>query len=596
MTVSRFSLPHRLEIRNGILIAEGYGLRTAVERGHLLVEDGICENRRRRRFAKATARLKRLVVLGHTGFITLEALRWLKDVGAAFVQIDADGQVVVASGPAGLDDARLRRTQALAVTNGTGIKIARELVRRKLEGQLAVLTHLPDGPLGAGAIQRSLAGLDRAETQAQLQLLESAAAAAYWKAWESIPVRFVRRDEPRVPDHWRTVGTRGSRFGNGPRLAANPASAILNYLYAILEGEARIAALAIGLDPGMGVLHADQPARDSLALDLIEVVRPEVDAYVIELLQRQAFRASDFFETRQGVCRLLPPLARLLCGTAVQWAQRVAPVTEWVAQMLAATPSSQIRRLPTPLTQARRSAGRAEQRRQQPREPRPPRPTPVAACRVCGVILPSANRSYCDECRPTVKAEGLEAWKASGPAALSQLMREGRDPTHGGVAANRRAASLARRRQEAADWERINRRPDPAEFTQTILPSLQDVPLSRMVDVTGLTVRYCSLIRRGLRPAPEALGGLQIASSFGGESPWRQDLRIDGSVNDRDRKLAEVAHPKRYLPGRLARRGEPSFHPDEPFTRDDLTNALKTFRRGGHKGRRRKRRNRGSGV
>jgi hypothetical protein len=44
----------------------------------------------------------------------------------------------------------------------------------------------------------------------------------------------------------------------------NPANALLNYLYAILEAEARIAILSMGLDPGMGVLHADLKARDSL--------------------------------------------------------------------------------------------------------------------------------------------------------------------------------------------------------------------------------------------------------------------------------------------------------------------------------------------
>ncbi|MCH8255181.1 MAG: CRISPR-associated endonuclease Cas1, partial [Gemmatimonadetes bacterium] len=42
-------------------------------------------------------------------------------------------------------------------------------------------------------------------------------------------------------------------------------NAILNYLYTILEAEARIACRTMGLDPGLGVLHSDQPARDSLA-------------------------------------------------------------------------------------------------------------------------------------------------------------------------------------------------------------------------------------------------------------------------------------------------------------------------------------------
>jgi len=48
----------------------------------------------------------------------------------------------------------------------------------------------------------------------------------------------------------------------------------LNYLYALLEAEARLAAATLGLDPGLGVLHVDTQARDSLACDLMEAARP----------------------------------------------------------------------------------------------------------------------------------------------------------------------------------------------------------------------------------------------------------------------------------------------------------------------------------
>jgi hypothetical protein len=95
-----------------VLVLSGYGLRVAVERGLLAISDGIGRDRREGRLARATCGLKRLVVLGHSGTVSLEALRWLYDVGAAFVQIDADGEVLVAAAPPGLDDARLRRAQA----------------------------------------------------------------------------------------------------------------------------------------------------------------------------------------------------------------------------------------------------------------------------------------------------------------------------------------------------------------------------------------------------------------------------------------------------------------------------------------------------
>ena len=484
---------------NGVLVADGYGIKVAVERRHLVVEDGVCEERHREKLAKPTAGFKRFVVLGHSGFITLESLRWLKDVEAAFLQIDADGGIVAAWGPAGLDDARLRRAQAAAPGNGVGMKVARELVRRKLEGQLTLLARLPEGKASATALRDNLGSLERASTPAQLRLFESSAAAAYWKAWERFPIRFVRRDQPRVADHWKTFGSRGSPLANGPRQAANPGNAILNYLYAILEGEARIAALAMGLDPGMGVLHADQPARDSLALDLMEPVRPEVDSYVLELLQARVFLASDFFETRQGVCRIMSPLTHELAETATQWAQRVAPAAEWAAGMFAAAPGSRIRKIPTSLTQTRRSAGRDGIRRNPRKQPRPPKPMLAGVCHSCGVVLASSKRSYCDDCLDARKAEGLETFARAGSTSLSKLIAQGHDPAHGGEAGLKRAETVSRRRKEAQEWDLRHLRPDASEFARAIRPGLQAVSIQRIVKATGLSPRYCALIRRGLR-------------------------------------------------------------------------------------------------
>ena len=53
---------------------------------------------------------------------------------------------------------------------------------------------------------------------------------------------------------------------------------------------------------------------------------------------------------------------------------------------------------------------------------------------------------------------------------------------------------------QAAEWDREHPdRADPSEFACTILPGLQDVPLSALMKATGLSLRYCSLVRRGLR-------------------------------------------------------------------------------------------------
>jgi len=53
--------------RDGLVIASGYGLKIKVQRGHLVVHDGVGTRRQTRRFNRATSKLRRLVVLGHDG-------------------------------------------------------------------------------------------------------------------------------------------------------------------------------------------------------------------------------------------------------------------------------------------------------------------------------------------------------------------------------------------------------------------------------------------------------------------------------------------------------------------------------------------------
>jgi len=105
---------------------------------------------------------------------------------------------------------------------------------------------------------------------------------------------------------------------------------MLNYVYALLESESRLAAAALGLDPGIGLMHADTDARDSLACDLMEPIRPVVDAYVLDWLTREPIRREWFFEQRDGNCRLMAPFAIRLAETAPTWGRAVAPIAEWV--------------------------------------------------------------------------------------------------------------------------------------------------------------------------------------------------------------------------------------------------------------------------
>jgi CRISPR-associated endonuclease Cas1 len=347
-----------------------------------------------------------LVVIGHTGSITLDALRWPEGIGASFLQLGADGEVIAATHPQSYEQPRLRRAQALALGSPAGLELARWLVVGKLTGQLRMLDELerhvavPD-PLRF-ELEDAVAQARLAEDDKRLRFVEGMGAAAYWSAWSALPVSFARQDSDRVPQHWRTFHGRASAVTRQPRYATNPANAILNYLYAILESEATIAARIVGFDPGLGVFHLDTRFRQSLSSDLMEPVRPEVDRYLLELLTKRTFGARDFFETERGVCRLTPPHAKELVKTSRHWGRLVGKVAEDLAHRLIEPPKAEP--LPRLITRPHgRAAAKVPALSVEPAKS----PRAVARrCAVCGGPTPRrADRTCSQECLHIAKVQ-----------------------------------------------------------------------------------------------------------------------------------------------------------------------------------------------
>ena len=227
---------------------------------------------------------------------------------------------------------------------------------------------------------------------------EAQAASAYWQAWSELPIPFPAGEARKLPAHWRTFGQRASLISGGPRMATNPANAILNYLYALLEAAAIFACHALGLDPGMAIFHQDREGRASLALDLMEAARPAVDAYVLALLTERTLSPREFVETREGACRITPRLAEQLAGTCELWSSHIAPAVEWTANTLAKHARS---RVPTraPLTRAHHRAALDERLPARKLRKPPVKPALPPMCRECGKALTDGRRPYCESCR-----------------------------------------------------------------------------------------------------------------------------------------------------------------------------------------------------
>ena len=83
------TLPHSHAIRkSGVLVLNGWGIRLQVHAGHLLTHDGIADERRTLRISKVGHGLKRLIIIGSDGYLTLDAIRWVSDVGASLLMLD----------------------------------------------------------------------------------------------------------------------------------------------------------------------------------------------------------------------------------------------------------------------------------------------------------------------------------------------------------------------------------------------------------------------------------------------------------------------------------------------------------------------------
>lgn len=78
------------------------------------------------------------------------------------------------------------------------------------------------------------------------------------------------------------------------RPPTDPVNACLSLGYTLLHHEAVDALRAVGLDPMLGCLHDLYYQRDSLACDLVEPLRPLLDAWVQGLFHDRELRAEDF--------------------------------------------------------------------------------------------------------------------------------------------------------------------------------------------------------------------------------------------------------------------------------------------------------------
>jgi CRISPR-associated endonuclease Cas1 len=447
------------------------------------------------RFPRVGHGLKRLVAIGSDGMVTLAALRWLADQNAAFVMLERDGKVLATTGPVFPSDSRLRRAQALARQSGIALPIAKELIRQKLIGQEQVLAkHFP-GKYSEQVFVNARTRVDDAKSTDEIRLWEGQAAKAYWGAWHEMPITFPKADLPRVPNHWQKFGNRISPITSSPRRAVNPPNSMLNFLYSLLESEARLALATLGLDPGIGFLHNDLRTRDSLAADVMEPIRPKVDAFLLDWLRHTPIRREWFFEQRDGNCRLMSALAITLSETANIWARALAPFAEGITRSLWTKISkANNRRSATPLTGDQRRAGRGGQlSRPAIAIPKVPR-----ICKVCGI---SCEKTYCASCGSAHSRKEFDKGRLAAQSPKSLARRSDTQKAH---------VLAIRAWKPSKEFAWLNKK----AYTSKIQPHLISVTVPAIMAKLSVSEPYASSIRSG-RCIPHQRHWLPLAELTG---------------------------------------------------------------------------------
>jgi CRISPR-associated protein Cas1 len=197
--------------------------------------------------------------------------------------LDAIGRVTARMGaPHFQSIATLRRNQVRFVEGPEAARWVTGLYLLKMDGQVDNLEQLQKKHPATGPIKRiaqkadGLVQLPMTEAGPKIMAMEAAIARQYWQAlaqWLPAECDFEKRSR---------------------RPAQDTFNAALNYLYGMLYTVVETGIFAAGLDPHLGMLHADEYNKPVLAFDFIEPFRPWADWLLIEQFRHGKVNA-DFF-------------------------------------------------------------------------------------------------------------------------------------------------------------------------------------------------------------------------------------------------------------------------------------------------------------
>ncbi|MBR0262024.1 MAG: CRISPR-associated endonuclease Cas1 [Selenomonadaceae bacterium] len=233
------------------------------------------------------------VVVGRNAQISTQTIFELIELHVPIFYIDGYGKIVGHFVNEKLSTTRLFRQLEIFRDPDRQLALSREIIAEKISNQRDLLKRYEKTvdaeklELATKKLKQTVAKLSSFETLDELRGAEGLTSKIYFATFSEL------LDQNRWK--WKERSQHPAR---------DPVNALLNYGYAFLEREVRIAVALSGMDARIGFFHSNNGRKDSLIFDLMELFRqPVIDRFVLSLLNKKMIQPENFSSTPEE-CRL----------------------------------------------------------------------------------------------------------------------------------------------------------------------------------------------------------------------------------------------------------------------------------------------------
>jgi CRISPR-associated protein Cas1 len=266
------------------IVVDGFGKSIAKRDNQIVIK----ENGKEKDFFLVDE-ISQIIITGK-GSITFDALRLLAKSGVDCLAINWKGTVDYRLNPPENKNIHIKKEQYSSLLDRRSGILAKSFIKAKIRNQKATLGTLSKSredndfltskkdklSIFSSKID-SISNSPIDKIRGTIFGIEGPASIEYWAGFKSV-----------INPSWNFE----SRSG---RYAQDPVNSMLNYGYAILQGEVWRNINLSGLDPYCGFLHSDKKGRTSLVFDLMEEFRQQiVDKTVLSILNKKQLKLSDF--------------------------------------------------------------------------------------------------------------------------------------------------------------------------------------------------------------------------------------------------------------------------------------------------------------